>query len=304
MGSKLPTLPGLPVTRQKTDNNFSLSLLMTKSDWLQRFFGVDLQLTRPLSLTAQMNDRTKEINLDGTLPAFAYNGARYSDGMIRITSPADTMKCDVKVKKHQDDGDIQSIHLQADAHQNEIIASLDWDNHNLQKRMSGQLNSIISLSLSKIIYRMNGIYYINCCLLGFCSANFLFFHCGRDFSNKLMPYSVCLLKFLSSNFYFLTVDLNEVEVGYILDLVNFHAVEFNGKATGRAQISSAFGDFAANADLTVDEFKFEQGRMGVLHAQTTWNQEKQQIDIHAVADDGPEAKTHINGFVITSRRAS
>ena len=95
----------------------------------------------------------------------------------------------------------------------------------------------------------------------------------------------------------LTVDLNEVEVGYILDLVNFHSVEFSGKATGRAHASSLLGKFAANADLRVDDFKFERGHMGVLHAKANWNQELEQIDINAVADDGPDAKTLINGHV-------
>jgi hypothetical protein len=37
--------------------------------------------------------------------------------------------------------------------------------------------------------------------------------------------------------------------------------------------------------------------MGVLHALANWNHEAQQIDIHAVADDGPSAKTRINGYV-------
>ena len=88
-----------------------------------------------------------------------------------------------------------------------------------------------------------------------------------------------------------------MEVGYILDLVNFHSVEFSGKATGKAKASSLFDGFKANADLIVDEFKFERGRMGVLHAKANWNHEAEQIDIHAVADDGPEAQTRINGFV-------
>ena len=37
--------------------------------------------------------------------------------------------------------------------------------------------------------------------------------------------------------------------------------------------------------------------MGVLHAKADWNQELEQIDIHAIADDGPDAKTYINGHV-------
>ena len=37
--------------------------------------------------------------------------------------------------------------------------------------------------------------------------------------------------------------------------------------------------------------------MGTLHANVDWNKEKEQIDIHAIADDGPDAKTYIDGFV-------
>ena len=88
-----------------------------------------------------------------------------------------------------------------------------------------------------------------------------------------------------------------MEVDYILDLVNFHTVEFSGKATGIANVSSLFGRFAANADLRVNDFKFENGRMGTLQAKANWNQEAEQIDIHAIADDGEEAKTLINGYV-------
>ena len=37
--------------------------------------------------------------------------------------------------------------------------------------------------------------------------------------------------------------------------------------------------------------------MGVLDAHALWNQEKEQIDIHAIANDGPDVKTLIDGYV-------
>lgn len=53
----------------------------------------------------------------------------------------------------------------------------------------------------------------------------------------------------------------------------------------------------ANGDITVNQFKFENGRMGTLDAHVNWNTEKEQIDIHAIADDGKEAMTYIDGYV-------
>ena len=49
--------------------------------------------------------------------------------------------------------------------------------------------------------------------------------------------------------------------------------------------------------LTVNDFKFQEGRMGTLSALVGWNKEEKQIDIHATANDGPDAMTYINGYV-------
>ena len=99
----------------------------------------------------------------------------------------------------------------------------------------------------------------------------------------------------------LTVNLNGIEIGYILDLVDFHAVEFSGLATGQGNIHGIFGELQANANLIVEQFKFEEGRMGTLNAKVEWNSQEKQIDIHAIADDGEEAKTYINGYVSPER---
>ncbi|EKC53103.1 hypothetical protein LEA_16540, partial [human gut metagenome] len=74
-----------------------------------------------------------------------------------------------------------------------------------------------------------------------------------------------------------------------------------GKASGKAIIKSLFNDPDAYAQLDVKEFTFENGPLGVLHAGVNFNKELEQIDIHAVADDGPEHQTLINGYVSPKR---
>lgn len=307
IGSRLPTLPGLPAIRQSTDNNFYLTLQVSKSDWMKHLLGIDLELSRPITLNARINDRIQSLFLDGSLPSFVYNGAQYSDGSIHISTPADTLKCDISVNKFMDNGHHLDIDVEANAIQNRLYTSLNWDNHQKEEQMSGQLNSIIELyhniqnkseahvrvQPSHMILNNNAwtvepsdiLYYENHLLVDHFSI-----HRGRQHiivDGIASKYSTDTL----------LVDLNEVEVDYILDLVNFHSVEFSGKATGRASASSLFGEFAATADLKIDNFQFEHGRMGVLHARADWNQEKEQIDIHATAHDSADVKTHIDGHV-------
>jgi len=307
VGSRLPTLPGLPPIKKGPDNNFSLRLLMSKTDWLQRFLGINFQLQQPLNLTARLNDQTDDLTLMGDLPAFAYNDAWYKDASIGIVSPGDSLNCTVNIQKLMDDGKQMDIRLNAQAANNNINSSLNWNNNEDKEQMSGQLNAIIRLYknlankpeahvriLPSHTILNNGQWDIEPSDILYSDKRLLVdefdLHRGKQhviIDGIASEHPTDTLK----------VDLNEVEVDYILDLVNFHTVDFSGKATGIAKASSIFGRFAADADLRVDDFQFEHGRMGTLHAKVDWNQEDEQIDIHAVADDGEEAQTLINGYV-------
>ena len=307
IGSKLPTLPGLPKYNRQADNNFSLRLNLFKTDWLKRFLGVNLSLQQPLSLQARVNDNTRELYLDGEFPRFTYNGDSYSNGNIRIISPADTMKCDASITKLMENGHNLDMRVLANASNNNLTTSLRWDNHFPEKKMSGELNTIMQLyqnlgDVSEAHVRVlpshvilnNSTWNVEPSDIIYHENYLLVDHFSVHHNQEHIIIDGIASKHENDS---LTVDLNEVEVGYILDLVNFHSVEFSGKVTGRAHGSSLFGKFAANADIRVDDFKFEEGHMGVLHAQADWNQELEQIDIHAIADDGPDAKTYVNGHV-------
>ena len=305
--SKLPTLPGLPATTTKTNNNYVMRLMVSKSDWLNRLLDVDLQLRQPLTLQARVNDYTNELYINGDLPSFAYNGSWYSDGFINISSPADTMRCNLSIQKLMDNGQHLDLGLSANAANNNLTTSLIWDNHDTGEHMSGQLNTIMQLyhnvagkpeahlriMPSHIILRGED-WDVEPADVLYSDKFLLIDHFSVQHGRQHIIVDGIASKNESDS---LTVDLRDVEVGYILDLVNFHSMEFSGKASGRARASQLFDGFKANADLTVDEFKFERGRMGVLHAKANWNHEAEQIDIHAVANDGPEAKTYVDGYV-------
>ena len=307
VGSRLPTLPGLPPIKKGPANNFSLRLLMSKTDWLRRFLGVNLQLQQPLNLTARLNDQTDDLTLTADLPSFAYNEAWYKDATIEILSPGDSLNCMANIQKLMDDGKQMSLSLSAQAINNNINSSLSWDNHEDKERMSGQLNAIISLYknlgnkpeahvriLPSHTILNNGQWDIEPSDILYSDKRLLVDEFDLHHGKQHIIIDGIASEHPSDT---LKVDLNEVEIDNILDMVNFHTVDFSGKATGIAKASSLFGHFAAGADLRVNDFQFEHGRMGTLHAKADWNQKDEQIDIHAIADDGKEAQTRINGYV-------
>ena len=306
IGSKLPTLPGLPPMSDKARNNFLLRLSVYKSDWIKRLFNVDLDITQPMTLTARVNDQNRTFFLDGDLPRFYYNGSLYTDGSLHLDSPVDTLRCDIGLNRHSGNASMQ-MGLKASAYGNKLTTSLKWDDRKAVGGMSGELNAItelyrnlavkpeahVRIQPSHIVLN-DTVWNVEPSDIVYSDNNLLVDHFNVHHRQQHITIDGKASKHSHDS---LTVDLNQVEVAYILDLVNFHTVEFSGLATGRAVASSLFGEFNANTRLRVDNFKFENGRMGVLHANANWNREKEQIDIHAIADDGPEAITNIDGYV-------
>ena len=308
VSQRLPDLPGLLAKTDDTQNNFSLRMLLSKTDWLKRFFNVDLVLKEPLMVNARVNDRTHDIWLDGDMPSFAYNGSWYADGDIRITTPtSDTLRCDIGIRKLLDDGGSMRADANIRAANNQLNTSLTWDNHKQKERISGQMNGIIQL-----YHNLNNQPEVHLRIL----PSHIVLHEGTwDVEPSDIIYHENRL--LVDNFLVrrgkqhilidgiaskdrhdsLTVDLNEVEVGYILDLVDFHSVEFSGEATGKVKGYALLDKFAADGSLRVDDFKFERGRMGTLFADVEWNTQDEQIDINAIAKDGPGVNTFVNGFI-------
>lgn len=312
IGTRLPTLPGLPSTTRKGKNNFTLELTMTDAQWLQRIFNMNTSLQKPLSLHAIVNDATNTIQLNAAVPEFSYNDSYYHDGNIMITSPGDSLFFDGAVTKVMSGGDLMNWQVLAHAADNNLTTSIRWKNYQDQKVMKGNINAITSLyenihgkpeahikvQPSHII--MNNetwemepsdiVYYEK-------HADVYQFslHNANGQQHIIIDGTAS-----TENSDTIHVDLSDVDVAYLLDLVNFHSVDFGGKVSGLAYISSPFNDLSAHANLTVNEFTFQEGHMGTLKALVDWNKDSEQIDIHAIAYDGPGAQTHINGYVSPS----
>ena len=309
IASKLPTLPGLPAKTVATLNNFEADLRLNDSEFLKQLFGVPLTLHRPLHLNAFVNDETRQIDINGLLPSFSYGGNRYAGGQVDLTTVGDTAQCNIRVARLDDLGRRLNLHLQALAGDNNLTTTLGWDNHG---DASGQMNAVTQL------YRNdNGKPEAHVRLLpsriSMKEATWQLEPADMLYADGLLVVDYFNLHHNDQHLIIdgvasretgdtLLVDMHELDVGYVLDLVNFHSVEFSGLATGRAYLTRLLGgDFGASANLTVSDFHFLKGDMGTLTAKAQWNATDKQIDIHATADAGNDRRILVDGNISPSR---
>ena len=290
------------------DNNFTLIAHLNSTKWMRPLLGVPLDIRRPLLLRTNVSDASKTMVVECEAPLFIYDGATFSHANVNLHSHADSLICSAGVKKHQDNGDILDLSTHCNAADNLVDMSLGWLN---EGKSRGCLNATSSFGKNS-----QGVTYAHVVVkpsdLTIGDKTWLVkssdihytpkhidireFTIAHDRQHIIVNGTASASKSDS-----LHIDLNGIDVRYVLDLVNFHAVDFDGSASGKALIVAPFGDMSAHADLTVRDFLFERGRMGVLSANVNWNKQESQIDIDAIANDGDDARTIIKGYVSPKR---
>ena len=321
IAAKLPTLPGLPKVNPHTCNNFTLQARIHRSDWLEHLLLVPLRLTQPLTLHGMVNDQRQQIVIEGDIPEFYYDESRYERAHLSILSPLNVLQYDLSITKVGEEGDAVDIQMTGNAHNNLLSNTLQWDNVTPRhaqatdsqpaNRMRGRITTrttfdasydglakaFISIAPSELTVH-NTDWFIQPATITYTEKGIDIgdFNIHND-HQKLTVNGTISERAQDTLF----VELQDIDVSYVLDLVDFDAVSFGGRATGKGNLRGVLGNLEADARLVVNGFEFEHGRMGTLHADVNWNADDEQIDIRATADDGPDAKTYILGYVSPKR---
>jgi len=311
VATRLPTLPGLPEETSATNNDFEMNLHVKNSYWLEQLLGVPLQLHKPVDFRANVSDKNQDIDIDGIIPSFTYNGVRYDNGSIKITAPGDTMLCNVQLTRHQANGQRIKMGVNALAANNNLESSIKWDNISHSELFSGELNAITSLYRNlegqaeahvriqpSHLMMQQAPWEIEPCDILYSPERLLVDHFMVRHDERHVTIDGIAGAGEEDS---LEINLQDVDIAYVQDMLNFHPVDFGGNVSGTAYLYSAFNEPEAYADLIVNRFTFQGGRMGTLNLHAALNQELKQIDLHAIADDGPGSKTYIDGFVSPQR---
>ena len=311
VADKLPTIPGISKHAAKGYNDFTLQANITSAEVLQRMFGLPLSLSLPVHINGNISDAEKNANLYINAPNFSWDGSAFHDANIELNTIGDSLKMEARISQGLPYEKAPVYRLRAAAADNKLSTLLYYANQSSKLPITGKIDartqfftsnngatgvhvtvnpSEIMLGEKKwllnpadIIYRKNEL-----------TVDMLNFSHGDQhiiINGKATPQATDSI----------VADLKDVDVAYILNLINFHSVDFAGKASGKAVVKSIFQTPEAYANLDVKDFVFENGPLGTLHAKAAYDNQEGQINIDATAEDGPEHLTVINGYVSPKR---
>ncbi len=302
---KLPTMPWLPRAKE-TANKINLYATVHKTDWAEKLLGVPLQLGEDAHIIANIDDKADRTDINIDIPDFTYGEKQYRDGYLIVTSPDGTLKAKLNVTAIGKRGDTAHYLLNAKATANHLVSQASFD-INGRNSINGQINTDthfynnsdglptthVNVMKSDILIgdtvwtvKPSSIEYVKDRL----TVNDLTV-CHGDQEVRISGMTA------KDSDEEIKVHMKDVNVAYILDMVNFHSVEFSGYATGYASIRSLFSKPSAEAELDVKNFMFEGGSLGCLHAKAYWNNDDGAINIDAVAEEEGDNKTNISGYI-------
>lgn len=310
IGSRLPSLYGPVRTAYGGTNRFDIDIHINGLGWIGNFLDIPFELHNPMDIGGTIDDRMRMVDITVDMPRFSYSGNTFADTHARIVTQGDTLHTIVKTDKTDGEARRLSIGAALKAAGDKLAANVSWNVYG-SFPLHGTLNAVTDFSkafngkpLVHTAVDKSGM-VIDKTQLDIQPSEITYFDHTLTINNfkvnnnsQHLTINGTVTKNESDS---LTVDMQNIDVGYILDLVNFHSVEFSGQASGRASVKSLFSTPEASAEIKVDNFLFENGRMGTLNAKADYNADRRQINIYARADDGQERHTVINGYVSPER---
>lgn len=293
VAQKLPTLPGISHYNAQ-NNDLSITAAVKRTDILQKLLGIDIDAKEPIDINAMINDKLHLADISVKAPSMQCFGMSFNGTQINASSPGDTLTINVKTAKRNYNGTDFQLSLKGKASNNNLVTNINWQNGQ-GNDFRGSLNAVSQFFLNgdskptATVRIMPSEVLISDTLWNLHPAKVSYHANHLSIENFLIEngkqhVSINGVATKSTNDS-IVVNLKDVNVAYIMNLVDFHSVEFSGFASGDAVGKALFSQPQAYTTLKVRNFLFENGRLGTLTANGRWDNDLGQINIDAHCDD-------------------
>lgn len=299
-------LPTIFTKSYNVNNQFAVNAKILDSEWINRLFNIPLSIDNPVNLSVSIDDENKLFSMYCKADKFSYKESLYENILVNAKTQNDTLFLDGRVDKIMNNGHKLSLDLTLSTINDKLSTNIAWNNHQAKpflgslktetkfiKNSSGIPDFNIDIKKSDILIN-DTVWHVQPASVKYSRGDLIIDHFSIEHNKQHIKIYGMATKEMSDS---IVVDMQDVDVNYVLNLVNFHSVEFKGYSTGKAYIKSVFYDPELYANLNINQFKFQDGRMGNLYANVFWNKKEKQIEIDAIAKDADRSETAINGYV-------
>lgn len=287
IGRHLPAICKSSSARHAT-SDFTFDADIKNLDFVKRLVSIPADFSSPVTASGYVNSASGNCSINLSAPGLKLANADLSDTHLELWTTGTSLRCTASSRLNEGGRPVK-LALECEADADVLHTVVSWDNMRenvfrgrinvLSKFLRGTDNSThaqvsiphSSFEVGDTVWSVHsgGIDYTD----GRLSVNHLAIeneHQHLFLNGKASRHATDTI----------TADLKDINIGYIMDLVNFHSVEFDGRASGTVQASSVMSSPVAKASLSVLDFQFENGILGDLTLDADYNHSTGLINLN------------------------
>ena len=303
-------LPVLVRPQEDTQADFTYDLTLHDAPLLHHLTDIDLHLPQPVHVAGQLHTADQQMDFALSAPQVDYNGKQYDDVALTCHATDDNMNLHalLSTTTESDDDDKPSLStlldVVADIHDNrvssDLYANINGRNHVIMQLLPvvqfsdslGKLKTHIALRQSSAVLN-DTIWTMSPSHITLYQKN-IECHNVKFANEHTNSYLTLNGRASDSPTDSLVATLNNLEIKYLLSLIDFTAVRFSGRASGQVVVNNVLGSQGVpdlKANLSVEDLTLQEGMMGDAKIEAHWDQEVEGIavdgrivDLYSVPD--------------------
>ena len=307
----LPSLFAMNESRRQPDGNDFRFLVQVQDTVLaERLLDTSLRLPMQSTFVGTISDAIGQIELQMHIPRLEFAGQELQNIDCRAESNSAAIQTSLQGERLIKGKPVE-INLDAYAKDDKVTSRLRWDNKgtivntgdisltgNVRRDLAGKPAIDARINKSSIIIG-DSVWAIQ-------PASIKYHDKVVDVENLSISQAAKHIRIggrvseLASDT--LRAELQDIDISYIMDLVNFHKVDFDGLATGSIYATSLMKKPFADAFLQVKEFTFNEARMGDMSLYGNWGKQERAVLLEAdMKGPLPEHRTQVMGTIIPGK---
>ncbi|WP_099464015.1 MULTISPECIES: translocation/assembly module TamB domain-containing protein [Parabacteroides] len=307
----IPALINVTQKKQKTqENNFSLLLTIENTEALSQTLKLPFTVQTPSRITGHYNNIYNKFRIEAFLPKFKIGKSMFESGYLTCENPEDKVDLQLKAINYNAKGLRNYLDLKADAKENRLNTLIGWAN-NKKRLFKADLSAsalFVEEENEKASPTLRTEITVNPSPLTIADSLWHIAPSGitiRDGKINIHNFHVSHnqeyihLDGIVSNepLDTLKLDLKQIELSYVFDILNIPVLQFGGKATGKFNINDLYNSRMLNTDLEVQDFSFNQVKLGRLNLFSEWDDAQKGILMLGSIYKNDSTWTDVNGYV-------
>ena len=288
------------------------TLTLRRDDFFQRILGLPLSFTAPVAIEGRLEAPTERTYLTLSAPSLDFGAGEMSRCRVYANVSGGEAEAIVQGVKRVGKGDMRFA-LTSKHRDGKLQSELVWDD-GLTHRWAGTLRAATAFSknesghsvittqvLPSSVTLADTLWQVNPGTVEVVSGAVHVNRVGLSHGHRSLSLSGRLSKNRDDS---LQVHLSQVDISYILSLINLKPVSFAGKATGT--LSARTGEHTGidiGGMLHIPDFHFNDGFMGDSHIGMRLSTADMRLHFDADMREFGEGSTTVNGYVGIKEKA-